>query len=122
MTRVIDPEEMASKLSVTRAALGDMAQLPGLPGVTARLGLATMGSDKWLAAEVARGTPYWQIVSASIDKAAAVVIARTAPMSPESRAKVIEILLGQISRGLANIDGMTPEQRAASSIRTHSSN
>ena len=60
--RIVDREHHARLMHTNRLTLEEMAQQPGQIGVTARLGLATLGSDEWTADEVERGTPDEQII------------------------------------------------------------
>lgn len=117
--RIVDREHHARIMDTNRRTLEDMAKLPGQTGVTARLGLATLGSDAWTADEVERGTPDAQIVIASIERAASMVCARAAGLSAEGRETCIETLVSTLRRGFALLDALPPERRSAASVATH---
>lgn len=117
--RIVDREHHNRLMETNRLTLEDMAQQPGQTGVTARLGLATIGSDSWTADEVERGTPDEQIIVASIERAASMVCARAARLTKEGREVCIGILIDTLRRGFATLDALPAEKREAASVATH---
>lgn len=115
----VDREHHARAMERNRAILEQMAAQPGQMGVTARLGLATIASDDWADDEIERGTTEAQIVIASIERAASLVIARIAGMNAAGRETCLGALFGTIQRGFDQFDAMSAEELDAASVKTN---
>lgn len=118
-SRVVDREHYARATKYNRSILEAMAAQPGQMGVTARLGLATIGTDEWTADEIERGTTDAEIVIATIERAASLVIARIVGLGPVGQEACIAAVASTIRRGLGQFEAMSADQLDAALVKTH---
>lgn len=122
----VNREELAARQAAARAQLEQLSAAPGLQGVMARLGAATLGLDDWTVGEMERGTPNNMIVAAAAQRAASMLATHLVNLSPADPAErlrfrdaarwMFEQTLDQI---ITDLETATQAQRAALSVTLH---
>lgn len=110
MTLTIDPDLLEAEQARARRVLGEAAQRDDRQGRLARLGLATLGIDPWVAEEFARGSTMPEILEAVMVRAAAMVGTQIVNAGISGNARVVlAAKLGSMARAMAdNIDEVGP--------------
>lgn len=116
---IVDRQDLDRKIAEAQVVLQGWAEQAGYRGVLGRMGLASIALDEWLADEINRGTPYHEIVQATIERSGAAVAARLESLDAAGREACLQVLDSFIRRGLTHFDRRTPEQVSASSMTTH---